>query len=326
MMAPRRRVLWTRARRPGNMVACHAGMTRPGRKTIDAFAHMPLFEVLAPAEQRIPFVFNSPHSGRIYPNDFLAASRLDEMTIRRSEDSHVDELFAFVTPFGAPLLRANFPRAWLDVNREPYELDPLMFDGALPPYANSRSLRVAGGLGTIARVVSENMEIYAEPLSVADALQRIETVYKPYHERLRALLGTTFETFGFAVLIDCHSMPSSVRALPGRIRADFVLGDRYGSSCASELSEAVHGFLTAEGYSVARNKPYAGGFITEHYGRPTRGIHALQIEINRGLYMNERTLQKSAGFHKVAADLARLVHHISTLPDAGLHPLPLAAE
>ena len=298
----------------------------PGRETIDTFAKVPLFEVLAPAEQRIAFVFNSPHSGSIYPESFLAASRLDDTAIRRSEDSHVDELFAAVVPLGAPLMRANFPRAWLDVNREPYELDPQMFDGSLPPYANSRSLRVAGGLGTIPRVVSENLEIYPGPMPVAAALERIETVYKPYHEQLRQLIAATLDAFGHAVLVDCHSMPSSVRSLPGRVRADFVIGDRYGSSCAAEISEAAHAFLTAEGYSVARNKPYAGGFITEHYGRPARGVHALQIEVNRSIYMNERTLQKTPAFRRVAADMGRLAHLLSSLPDGSLQPLPLAAE
>jgi len=300
--------------------------SRSGRETIDAFETIPLFEVLAPAEQRIPFVFNSPHSGSVYPQDFLAASRLDATAIRRSEDSHVDELFASVVPLGAPLMRANFPRAWLDLNREPYELDPQMFAGALPPYANSRSLRVAGGLGTIARVVSENVEIYAEPIPVAEALSRIETVYKPYHERLRALIATTLETFGFAVLVDCHSMPSSVRSPQGRLRSDFVLGDRYGASCAGELSEAAHAFLAGEGYSVSRNKPYAGGFITEHYGRPARGVHTLQIEVNRGIYMNERTLERAPEFRRVAADMARLANLLSSLPDAGFLPYPIAAE
>ncbi|MCX5496809.1 N-formylglutamate amidohydrolase [Kaistia dalseonensis] len=286
----------------------------------------PPFEVIAPAEQRIPFVFNSPHSGRDYPASFLAASRLDERTIRRSEDTFVDELFSSVVPLGAPLMRAHFPRAWLDVNREPYELDPRMFDGELPPYANVRSLRVAGGLGTIARVVSENVEIYADQIPVAEALARIETVYKPYHDRLRALMAETHQHFGFVVLVDCHSMPSSIRTAPLRVRADFVIGDRYGASCAPELSEGAYSFLTDAGYSVARNKPYAGGFITEHYGRPLRGLHALQIEVNRGLYMNERNFQKNIDFETVARDLARLVAFLSSIPDTGLFPVPEAAE
>jgi N-formylglutamate amidohydrolase len=316
---------WTRRHRP----APRQDAAEARRTTIDAALDIPNalpFEVVAPAEQRIPFVFNSPHSGRVYPADFLEASKLDERMIRRSEDTFVDDLFASVVPLGAPLMRAHFPRAWLDVNREPYELDPRMFDGELPPYANIRSLRVAGGLGTIARVVSENVEIYAEPIPVTQALHRIETIYKPYHDTLRQLLTTTHQRFGFCVLVDCHSMPSSVRAAPGRARADIVLGDRYGTSCAPAISEAAHAILTDAGYAVARNKPYAGGFITEHYGRPAGGLHALQIEINRGLYMNERTMQLNAGFERLAADLARFTTALSSVPDATLYPQAEAAE
>ncbi|SHG36304.1 N-formylglutamate amidohydrolase [Kaistia soli DSM 19436] len=293
---------------------------------IPSDAAQPPFEVVAPADQRLPFVFNSPHSGRAYPADFLAASRLDERAIRRSEDTYVDELFLSVVPLGAPLMRAHFPRAWLDVNREPYELDPGMFDGELPPYANVRSMRVAGGLGTIARVVSENVEIYAHPLQVAEALDRIEGVYKPYHAALDTLLQATRQRFGFAVLVDCHSMPSSVRTAPGRVRADFVLGDRYGASCAPEIADAAATVLTELGYTVARNKPYAGGYITEHYGRPAEGLHALQVEINRGLYMNERNFQPTADFIRVAADIVAFARALSELPDGGLWPLGLAAE
>ena len=271
-------------------------------------------------------MFNSPHSGRAYPADFLRASRLDERTIRRSEATFVDELFMPVVPLGAPLMRAHFPRAWLDVNREPYELDPGMFDGELPAYANIRSMRVAGGLGTIARVVSENVEIYAEPLPVAETLQRIETVYMPYHARLEALLDATRLRFGFAVMIDCHSMPSSVRVAPGRMRADVVLGDRYGSSCAPEIAETAAAILSDLGYLVVRNKPYAGGYITEHYGHPAQGLHALQVEINRGLYMNERSFQPTSDFIRVAADMAAFTRALSELPDSSLGPLGLAAE
>ncbi len=289
-------------------------------------AAQPPFEIVAPADQRIPFVFNSPHSGRAYPADFLKASRLDERSIRRSEDTYVDELFMAVVPLGAPLMRAHFPRAWLDVNREPYELDPGMFDGELPAYANIRSMRVAGGLGTIARVVSENVEIYAEPIAVAEALTRIETVYKPYHAALEALLETTRQRFGYAVLVDCHSMPSSVRVAPGRMRADFVLGDRYGAACAPEIAEAAAAILADLGYLVARNKPYAGGYNTEHYGRPAEGLHALQVEINRGLYMNERSFQPTSDFLRVAADIAAFARALSELPDGRLGPVGLAAE
>ena len=182
-------------------------------------------------------ILNSPHSGCCYPGDFLAASRLDEKTIRRSEDSYVDELMADAAALGCPLLKANFPRAWLDVNREPYELDPKMFAGSLPTYANVRSVRVAGGLGTIARIVSESEEIYAGPLNVQEALARIDAVYKPYHRTLRQLVLDARAAFGVAVLIDCHSMPSTVRGMHGRLRPDIVLGDRYGTSCSTELTD-----------------------------------------------------------------------------------------
>ncbi len=278
----------------------------------------PLFEILAPSEQLVPLVFNSPHSGRFYPPAFLAASRLDERAIRRSEDSYIDELFLPAVAAGAPLLRANFPRAWLDVNREPYELDPKMFAGSLPTYANVRSVRVAGGLGTIARIVSESEEIYAGPLHVEEGLARIDGVYKPYHRTLRELMNETLVGFGAAVLIDCHSMPSTVRGASGRLRPDIVLGDRYGTSCAAALTDFTAHCLGRFGYSVSRNKPYAGGFITEHYGQPSRGLHSLQVEVNRCLYMDEQSLQKTGGYDRVRADIARLVAELARAFAGGL--------
>jgi N-formylglutamate amidohydrolase len=292
----------------------------------NAFGGKPPFEITAPAEQLLPVVFNSPHSGRCYPADFLAASCLDERAIRRSEDTYVDDLFAAAANFGAPLLKANFPRAWLDVNREPYELDPKMFAGSLPTFANVRSVRVAGGLGTIARIVSESEEIYSRPLTVEEALARIENVYKPYHRALRQLVAETHVTFGFAVLIDCHSMPSAVRGGHSRLRPDIVLGDRYGTSCSSELTDAAAQILSRLGYSVSRNKPYAGGFITEHYGQPAKGLHAMQIEVNRCLYMDERTLQQSSGFQRLKADLTRFVESLARLFADGLLTRAEAAE
>ena len=286
----------------------------------------PPFEIVAPADQQMPMVFNSPHSGRCYPREFLAASCLDERAIRRSEDTYVDELFLPAVDRGAPLIKANFPRAWLDVNREPYELDPKMFAGSLPTFANVRSLRVAGGLGTIARIVSESEEIYAGPLTVEEALARIENVYKPYHRALRGLVARTHVDFGFAVLLDCHSMPSAVRGGQSRLRPDIVLGDRYGASCSAELTDAVAQILSRLGYSVSRNKPYAGGFITEHYGQPGKGLHAMQIEINRCLYMDERTLQQTAGFQRLRADLTRFVDELARLFAGGLLARAEAAE
>jgi N-formylglutamate amidohydrolase len=290
------------------------------------FAGLPAFEVDWPKNRRYPIVINSPHSGSHYPSDFLATSRLDRQAIRRSEDTHVDALAQPAAALGCPLLKANFPRAWLDVNREPYELDPKMFDGRLPTYANVRSVRVAGGLGTIARIVSEREEIYAQPLPVEAALARIDAVYKPYHRVLRQLVIDTRAEFGLAVLIDCHSMPSIVRGAQGRMRPDVVLGDRYGTSCASELTDLSAQILGHRGYSVSRNKPYAGGFITEHYGQPVRGVHAMQIEVNRALYMDERTLERSTGFDQLADDLADLVGELGAALEAGFLSRPDAAE
>ncbi len=283
----------------------------------DTFQGKPSFEIASPRQQRLPVVLNSPHSGSCYPEAFLAASRLDKQAIRRSEDSYIDELFANAAALGAPLLKANFPRAWLDVNREPYELDPKMFAGSLPTYANVRSVRVAGGLGTIARVVSESEEIYHGPLNVQDALARIDGLYKPYHRALRELVLQTRATFGVAVLIDCHSMPSTVRGMAGRTRPDIVLGDRYGTSCSTDVTGLIAGVLGAMGYSVGRNKPYAGGFITEHYGQPARGLHAVQIEFNRALYMDERSLAPTARFETLKADLAAMMQKLIAAFDQG---------
>jgi N-formylglutamate amidohydrolase len=293
---------------------------------VDDFAVTPPFEIRRSADQKVPFVFNSPHSGRHYPDRFLSMARLDRNTIRRSEDCFVDELFGACVPLGAPLLAANFPRAYIDVNREPWELDPRMFSEPVPSFANIRSARVAGGLGTVPRLVGEGLDIYAGRLPLAEAVGRIEAVYKPYHEALKHLVLRTQQRFGLAVLIDCHSMPASIRIGDSGVRPDFIIGDRFGASASPTLSEHAIGLLISLGYTVAHNKPYAGGFITEHYGRPGRGLHALQIEVNRGLYMNDRTLQRSSGFELLAADIARFVADLLAIPDYHLTGLPLAAE
>jgi N-formylglutamate amidohydrolase len=279
----------------------------------------PPFDVLDPPALVSPLVFSSPHSGAIYPKSFLAAARLDAMTLRRSEDAYVDQLFAGVVAHGAPLIRARFPRAYLDLNREPYELDPRMFEGRLPVFANTRSVRVAGGLGTIARLVGDSQEIYRDRLKLEEALARIDRLYKPYHRSLRFLLERAQQIFGLAVLIDCHSMPSiSSVPLPDplsdrKIKADFVLGDRYGTSCEAALIDTVEYELRRLGYQVMRNKPYAGVFITEHYGDPANHFQALQIEVNRGLYMDERTMDKAPRFAQVAADLCRVADQLACL-------------
>jgi N-formylglutamate amidohydrolase len=286
----------------------------------------PPFEILEPAELRAPIVFNSPHSGRVYPRAFLAAARLDLPTLRRSEDSFVDDLVSGVVHRGHPLMRAHFPRCYVDVNREPYELDPRMFDGRLPSFANTRSMRVAGGLGTVARVVGDAQEIYGERIPVDDAMRRIEGLYKPYHRALRRLLTGIHRDFGAAILVDCHSMPSTTGTKDERPRADIVLGDRYGTSCVAAVSETIEATLRGLGYAVSRNKPYAGGFITEHYGNPAAGLHSIQLELNRGLYMDERAYERAENFVRLAIDIETLADRLAELPIEELRPYRAAAE
>lgn len=280
---------------------------------------VPPIELLAPATAPLSFVCASPHSGTYFPADFVQAVQLDELTLRRSEDSFVDEIFAAAPALGAPLLKACFARAYCDVNREPYELDPGMFEDPLPAYVNTTSSRVAGGLGTIARTVGGGSEIYRRKLTFAEAANRIELFYRPYHAALARALEQARQHFGYAILIDCHSMPSVGGPLEtdqGRMRPDIVLGDRYGSSCAPALTQAVEQALTAMGYRVARNRPYAGGFTTRHYGRPAEGLHSLQIEINRGLYMDEARIERAPGLAQVTRDMTRLIGELAALqPD-----------
>jgi N-formylglutamate amidohydrolase len=250
----------------------------------------PPFKVVEPRVLSTPLVFDSPHSGSRYPPGFLALSRLDPLALRRSEDAFVDELFLPCVGLGAPLLRAHFPRAFLDVNREPFELDPQMLDGAPPEHANTRSLRVAAGLGVIPRVVADAQPIYKARIPVADALARVAAFHGPYHERLAGLMARARARFGLAILVDCHSMPSTL-AENGPL--DVVLGDRFGASAAGWIVDALESALLARGYRVRRNKPYAGGHIVERHGAPARAQHAVQIEINRALYMDERAIVKT---------------------------------
>src|SRR5215475_10313155 len=286
----------------------------------------PPFEILEPSEWVGPVVFNSPHSGNVYPRAFLTSARLELAALRRSEDCFVDALLLVVVERGHPLMRAHFPRCFVDVNREPYELDPRMFDGRLPSFANTRSMRVAGGLGTVARVVGDAQEIYEQRIPVDDALRRIAGLYKPYHRALRRLMTRIHREFGTAVLVDCHSMPSTAGPKDERPRADIVIGDRYGTSCTSLVADVIEVILRERGYAVSRNKPYAGGFITEHYGNPAAGLHSIQLEINRALYMDERRLERSSTFAKVAQDLEAVSDRLNEIALQELHPYRSAAE
>ena len=276
------------------------------------------FLIERPAEQTCPIVFSSPHSGRDYPLDFVSDSRLDPKALRRSEDSFVEELFAFAPGLGAPLISATFPRAFCDVNRERWELDPEMFSDPLPGYCNVTSRRVAAGFGTIARVVASGETIYRRKLRFEEARARIETCWEPYHAALGALIEETRRRFGGCLLVDCHSMPEDAPRF--REQARFVLGDAHGVSCAPGIVQLVESHLQADGYVVRRNDPYAGGYVTRFYGRPAAGVHVLQLEIARRLYMDERRNEKRPGFEVLRADLTRLaaalIVHLAASPDA----------
>ena len=253
-----------------------------------------------------PLVFASPHSGRLYPPEMMAAARLTTQDLRGSEDAFVDELIAGTPPLGACVIRARLARAYIDLNRDAWELDPTMFEDALPDFAQGRTARVAAGLGAIARLAGEGRPIYARKLTLAEAKARIDTAHRPYHDALDRLLAQARNAHGLAILVDWHSMPAAA-ARGHRARGggpcDIVLGDRFGAACGPKLTGLMEKALEGLGYRVARNAPYAGGYTTEHYGRPARRTHAIQVEINRALYMNETTREPTEGLARLKADI-----------------------
>lgn len=269
----------------------------------------PPFILIDPVDQTVPLVVASPHSGRDYAEAFLAAARLAPLDLRRSEDSFVEELFSGATAHGAPLLCAQFPRAYCDPNREAWELDPAMFADALPEWVNTTSPRVGAGLGTIARVVTSGEAIYRGKLRFADAEERVRACWQPYHDALAGLIERTRQRFGCCLLLDCHSMPAGTGRLTG---PDFVLGDAHGTACTARVTALVEAVLLQSGYQVRRNDPYAGGYVTRHYGRPRDGVHALQIEVARRLYMDEATLRKAPGFAALQARMSNLIAEVAT--------------
>ena len=268
------------------------------------------FEILAPPQWQVPVVFNSPHSGSLLPDNFLQMSRLSPEALRQSEDCFVDQLFGDCQNLGAPMLRALISRAYLDLNREPYEFDPRMFHENLPGHMNLGSPRVAAGLGSIPKLVAEGEEIYRGKIHLDEALARVEQIYRPYHRTLNALLNECYNATGFALLVDCHSMPASAVKLPHLPMTDIVLGDRFGSSCDGEIAGAVESFFQKAGLKVLRNRPYSGGFITETHGSPRHNRHALQIEINRSLYMDEKTQLKNSNFKLVQQQLKNVIEQL----------------
>jgi N-formylglutamate amidohydrolase len=268
-----------------------------------------VFEIIAPAQWSVPMVFNSPHSGEGLPEDFLALTRLDARSLLQSRDCFVDELFGGCIAAGAPMLRALLARSYVDLNREPYELDPRMFIEHLPPHFNATSPRVACGLGTLPRIVTEGVNIYRGRMPLAEALGRIEQAYKPYHRALAALLNEAYQATGTVLLVDCHSMPASAVAETAHTKSngvDVVLGDRHGVAADPEIVAITEEVLAQGGLKVVRNRPYAGGFSTENHGHPRVGRHALQIELNRSLYMDEARQEKNGSFEELRRLLDRL--------------------
>ncbi len=268
-------------------------------------------------------VFSSPHSGDFYPADFIRTSRLDALALRASEDAYVDRLFGAAPEFGAPLLAAVYPRAWIDLNRGPTEMDPALVDGAASAGINQR---IAAGLGVVPRVVSEGRAIYSGKIPLAEAEARVRDVHRPYHRQLDDLMVGARDRHGIAVLFDCHSMPSeALRAAPrvrGRI-PEVVLGDRFGAAAARHIVAETQAAFEAEDFVVARNAPFAGGYITQRYGRPSRGLHAVQIEIDRGLYLDQRRIRPGGQFDEVRARIDRVVARLArVVPDIS----SLAAE
>lgn len=273
----------------------------------------PPFVLIEPLRRTTPLIFASPHSGRRYPAELLADSRVSLISLRRSEDAYVDELFAGAAAHGACVLTASVARAYVDLNRDPGELDPEMFDERPPHSPHLSSARVQAGLGAIPRISGDGQNIYRRKLSLDEAERRIATVHRPYHAVLQSLIAENKATFGCAVLIDCHSMPNNAR---GAHAPDVVLGDRFGASCHPSVTALAEATLRRQGYRVARNTPFAGGHTTQTYGRPISGVHALQVEINRALYVDERTLERTTGYARVRADMTRLAEALSA---AALH-------
>lgn len=288
-------------------------------KTVERFAPV---EVVRPSQWTAPFIFASPHSGRRYPAAFLKDSALDLVTLRRSEDSYVDLLVDTVPGLGVPFLKALFPRAFVDVNRDSRELDPLIFADPLPEGSDARSNRVLAGFGVIPRLAADGLTIYRKRLPIEESRQRLQNYYHPYHAALSSLIAESMDLFGCAIIIDCHSMPSRnafSRQGGSHVDMDFVLGDRFGASCAPALVSLAQGLLSEQGYAVGRNSPYAGGYVTQHYGAPEDDVHVLQIEINRSLYLDEARIARTGGFTLLRSALQSVFGDLMKIDPQALH-------
>lgn len=268
------------------------------------------FDLRLPDKATNPVIFSSPHSGCEYPQDFVKNSSLAQNQLRSSEDAFVDDLFERVVAFGSPLLSATAPRAYVDLNRGPDEFDPRIVKGAKDPFNNPR---IASGLGVIPRVVSQGRQIQSGKISMEEATERVIQFYRPYHSMLAELLAQAKLKFGVALLIDCHSMPNDAlqnAMAPGGGRPDIILGNRYGASASAGVFDMVETAFNAQGFVVGRNIPFAGGYITQKYGTPSRNQHVIQVEINRKLYMNEAEILKSIHYKDVQTRLSNSCREI----------------
>ena len=281
------------------------------------------YELIRPQRLAVPLVFSSPHSGRDYPKHFLARSVLDARVIRSSEDAYVDELFAAAPAHGAPLLLARVPRAYVDLNRAADEFDPALIEGVQRVPHNPR---ISSGLGVIPRVVAQGRPIYHGKIPRSEADLRIARFWHPYHSALHALTDEATRRFGQSVLIDCHSMPREAlegQVRPGFARPEVVLGDRYGAAAGREVVDRLEQAFRSAGLRVARNSPFAGAYIAQAYGRPSRRQHVVQVEIDRSLYLDEAQVLRSADFDA----FRKLVDGVVATVVAGFRPTTaLAAE
>lgn len=271
------------------------------------------FHLDLPIDRRSCVVFASPHGSADYPASFIAQSQLDTLAIRSSEDAFVDSLFACAPDFGAPLLRAGVPRAFIDLNRSTDELDPALIEGAR---RHGHNPRVASGLGVIPRVVANGRAIYGGRLPMVEAQRRIETYWYPYHAALQRLLDNAHDRYGEAILIDCHSMPHEAMdgvARSARRRPQIVLGDRFGAAAAGDVVDRIEAAFASAGLTVTRNAPFAGAYVTQAYGRPSRNQHAIQVEIDRALYMNEARIEPSADFDSFRTLLRGVIAEIAAI-------------
>ncbi|WP_262694357.1 N-formylglutamate amidohydrolase [Kordiimonas aquimaris] len=280
-----------------------------------------------PLKNRAPVVFAVPHSGRFYPESFHRASKLSPQDLRLSEDAFVDDLFEPVSQMGAAMLVATHARAYVDLNRSVDELDPSMFKDGLGDTPVDINNRVSAGLGVIPRIIGENMPIYENKLAAREAFKRLDAVYKPYHAKLADLLMSQIKTYGTSILFDCHSMPSGPELhRRGQPQPDIILGDCWGTSCNRELTSLAEKLFFEAGFNVRRNIPYAGGYATRHYGNPKNNCNALQIEINRSIYMDEKRVEKQPHFNEVRTRITTVASALIDATEPQAKNPPLAAE